>query len=163
MPDATVLTLLFILPFAGCLLTAFFPSNTRNIEAWIAGAVALGGLVLTISLYPSIAGGGSVRAEAEWLPALGIGVTIRMDGLAWMFALLVTGIGLLVMIYARYYMSPDDSVVRFFSVLLGFMGSMLGIVLAGDLIQLAFFWELTSLFSFQIGRASCRERVCQYV
>src|SRR3546814_20311278 len=93
MPDATVLTLLFILPFAGCLLTAFFPSNTRNIEAWIAGAVALGGLVLTISLYPSIAGGGSVRAEAEWLPALVIGVTIRLDGLAWMLPLLRTGIG----------------------------------------------------------------------
>src|SRR3546814_7992699 len=71
-----------------------------------------------------------------------------MDGLAWMFALLVTGIGLLVMIYARYYMSPDDPVVRFFSFLLGFMGSMLGIVLSGNLIQLAFFWELTSLFSF---------------
>src|SRR3546814_11748432 len=120
MPDATFLTLLFILPFAGCLLTAFFPSNTRNIEAWIAGAVALGGLVLTISLYPSITGGGSVRAEAEWLPALGIGVTIRMDGIAWMFALLFTGIGLLVMIYARYYLSPDDRVGGFFSFLLGF-------------------------------------------
>src|SRR3546814_5091536 len=71
-----------------------------------------------------------------------------MDGLAWMFALLVTGIGLLVMISARYYMSPDDPVVRFFSFLLGFMGSMLGIVLSGNLIQLVFFWELTSLFSF---------------
>src|SRR3546814_11664472 len=92
MPDATVLTLLFILPFAGCLLTAFFPSNTRNIEAWIAGAVALGVLVLTISLSPSIAGGGSVRAEAAWLPAPGIIVTIRMDGPARVFVLHVTAI-----------------------------------------------------------------------
>src|SRR4029079_2076948 len=50
--------------------------------------------------------------------------------------------------YARYYMPPSDPVPRFFSFLLAFMGAMLGIVLAGNLIQLVFFWELTSLFSF---------------
>src|SRR6476620_358248 len=71
-----------------------------------------------------------------------------MDGFAWMFAMLVTGIGFLVVLYARYYMSPTDPVPRFFSLLLAFMGAMLGIVLSGNLIQLVFFWELTSLFSF---------------
>ena len=71
-----------------------------------------------------------------------------MDGFAWMFAMLVTGIGFLVVLYARYYMSPADPVPRFFSFLLAFMGAMLGIVLSGNLIQLVFFWELTSLFSF---------------
>src|SRR3546814_3623840 len=71
-----------------------------------------------------------------------------MDGFAWMFTVLVTAIGLLVVLYSRYYMSPADPVTRFFAFLLGFMGSMLGIVLSGNLIQLVFFWELTSLFSF---------------
>ena len=71
-----------------------------------------------------------------------------MDGFAWIFAMLVTGIGFLVVLYARYYMSPADPVPRFFSFLLAFMGAMLGIVLSGNLIQLVFFWELTSLFSF---------------
>jgi multicomponent K+:H+ antiporter subunit A len=71
-----------------------------------------------------------------------------MDGYAWLFAALVTGIGLLVVVYARYYMSPQDPVPRFFAFLLAFMGSMLGVVLSGNLIQLVFFWELTSLFSF---------------
>src|SRR4029078_8304805 len=66
----------------------------------------------------------------------------------WMFAMLVTGIGFLVVLYARYYMSPADPVPRFFSFLLAFMGAMLGIVLSGNLVQLVFFWELTSLFSF---------------
>jgi multicomponent K+:H+ antiporter subunit A len=65
-----------------------------------------------------------------------------------MFAILITGIGLLVVLYARYYMSPADPLPRFFSFLLAFMGAMLGIVLSGNLIQLVFFWELTSLFSF---------------
>jgi multicomponent K+:H+ antiporter subunit A len=65
-----------------------------------------------------------------------------------MFAMLISGIGFLVVLYARYYMSPADPVPRFFSFLLAFMGSMLGVVLSGNLIQLVFFWELTSLFSF---------------
>ena len=71
-----------------------------------------------------------------------------MDGLAWLFVLLMHGIGLLVVLYARYYMSPEDPVPRFFSFLLAFMGSMLGVVLSGNLIQLVVFWELTSLTSF---------------
>ena len=89
-----------------------------------------------------------MRFELYWLPALGVDFSLRMDGFAWMFAALVTGVGFLVVLYARYYMSPADPVPRFFSFFLAFMGSMLGVVLSGNLIQLVFFWELTSLFSF---------------
>ena len=98
--------------------------------------------------YPTVAAGGVVRHELEWMPDLGLEFVLRMDGFAWVFAMLVTGIGFLVVLYARYYMSPADPVPRFFSFLLAFMGAMLGIVLSGNLIQLVFFWELTSLFSF---------------
>jgi len=71
-----------------------------------------------------------------------------VDGFAWLFMLLICGIGLLVGIYARYYMPADDPLARFFALLLAFMGSMLGIVMSGNVIQLVFFWEMTSLFSF---------------
>src|SRR5690606_32418725 len=64
--------------------------------------------------------------------------------------LLVSLMGALVVLYARYYMSPEDPVPRFFSFLLAFMGSMLGIVLSGNLIQLVVFWELTSFSSFML-------------
>ena len=142
------LPLVLLLPFIGSLLAALLPSNARNSEAWLAAAIALAGAVLTGSLYPQMTGGSIVRWGVEWLPALGLDFTLRMDGYAWMFAMLVTGIGLLVVLYARYYMSPRDPVPRFFSFFLAFMGSMLGVVLSGNLIQLVFFWELTSLFSF---------------
>src|SRR5690606_29554852 len=153
--DNMSLILLFLLPFAGSLAAAFLPANTRNAEAWLSGMVALAGLILTCTLYPLIAGDQAavnshavIRTEIEWLPSLGLNFVLRLDGFAWMFCVLVTGIGLLVVLYARYYMSPEDPLPRFFSYLLGFMGSMLGIVLSGNLIQLVFFWELTSLFSF---------------
>src|SRR3546814_19750783 len=71
-----------------------------------------------------------------------------MDGFAWIFAVIITTIGVLVCLYARYYMSPDDPVARFYALFLAFMGAMLGIVLSGNLLQLVVFWEATSLVSF---------------
>jgi multicomponent K+:H+ antiporter subunit A len=143
-----LLLVLVALPFLGALLAALLSPNARNAEAWLAGSVAVGGLALTISAYPSVADGGVVRHTVEWVPALGLSLTLRLDGFGWLFSLLITGIGLLVVIYARYYMSPKDPVARFYAFLLAFMGAMQGIVIAGNLILLAVFWELTSVFSF---------------
>ncbi len=148
MPADALLPLLLALPYAGSLLALAFPANARNAEAWLAGAIALGALLLAASAYGDVGGGAVLRASFDWLPAQGVAFALRLDGFAWLFAVLVTGIGLLVAVYARYYMSPKDPVPRFFSFLLAFMGSMLGVVLSGNLIQLVFFWELTSLFSF---------------
>ncbi len=148
MPHDMLLIAVVMLPFVGSCLAALLQPNARNAETWLAGAVALVGLVLVSAAYPAVAGGQVIQSRLEWLPELGLDFTLRMDGFAWMFAMLVTGIGFLVVLYARYYMSPADPVPRFFSFLLAFMGSMLGIVLSGNLIQLVFFWELTSLFSF---------------
>ena len=110
--------------------------------------VAVVALAVVIATYPRVTNGGIVQYNAAWVPELGLEFNLRMDGFAWLMATLITGIGLLVVLYARYYMSPADPVPRFFSFLLAFMGAMLGIVLSGNLIQLVFFWELTSLFSF---------------
>lgn len=148
MTDDTSLILMVGLPFAGSILAAILPTNARNKAAGLAGAVALICLSLAIILYPAVAGDGAVHNSIEWIPSLGLNFTLRMDGFAWMFALLVSAIALLVVLYARYYMSPDDPVPRFFSFFLAFMGSMLGIVLSGNLILLVVFWEMTSIFSF---------------
>ncbi len=148
MANATLLISLTALPFAGSVIAAFLPANARNVEAWLSGLVALSALILTTACYWSVTDGGVVHYEAQWLPTLGLNFILRLDGLAWLFAMLITGIGFLVVLYARYYMSPEDPVPRFFSFLLAFMGAMLGVVLAGNLIELVFFWELTGLFSF---------------
>jgi multicomponent K+:H+ antiporter subunit A len=143
-----LLWLLLALPFAGSLASAFLPVHARNLAGVLAGAVALAGTVLVAILYSRISGGAVIRAKLEWLPSLGLDLLARLDGFSWIFAFLVLAVGFLVVLYARYYMSPEDPVPRFFSFLLAFMGSMLGLVLSGNLVQLAFFWELTSLFSF---------------
>ncbi|GAB2531772.1 MAG: monovalent cation/H+ antiporter subunit A [Comamonadaceae bacterium] len=139
---------LVLLPFIGSLLAAVMPANARNAESTLAGLIALFCAVQTALCFPAIADGSVLREEIAWLPTLGLNFVVRMDGFAWMFCMLILGIGALVVLYARYYMSPSDPVPRFFSFLLAFMGSMVGVVLSGNIIQLAFFWELTSLFSF---------------
>src|SRR5689334_1660297 len=143
-----ILAFLVALPFIGSVIAALLPTNARDAESTWAGLVALICVTQVALLFPSVSNGGVIRQDILWLPSVGLDLAIRMDGLAWMLAMLVTGIGALIVLYARYYMSPADPVPRFFSFLLAFMGAMMGLVLSGNLIQLVFFWELTSLFSF---------------
>jgi multicomponent K+:H+ antiporter subunit A len=146
MIDGALSLILIALPFLGCALAMLLPSNARNGAGWLASAVALATLVLTCSMYATVASGAVVRVAFAWFAH--VEFALRMDGYAWMFSVIVTGIGFLITLYARYYMSPQDPVARFYSFLLAFMGSMLGVVLAGNLIVLVFFWELTSFASF---------------
>ncbi len=142
------LLLLLSLPFIGSLVAALLPTSARNIVSLWAAAVALVIAANVAWLYPAVSAGAVVTERLAWLPSLGIDVVIRLDGFAWMFAMLVSGMGLLVIVYARYYLSSDDPAARFYSLLLGFMGAMLGVVVSGNLVQLVVFWELTSVFSF---------------
>lgn len=135
------------------LLAAILPPfverrGSRNICAWATAALTALALIALLSLSPVVFNGAVQRASWEWLPALGLKLSFRLDGLALLFSLLVTGIGLLVILYTRYYLSDHDKLGRFYSLLLLFMGAMLGIVLSDNLLLLLLFWELTSLGSF---------------
>ncbi|WP_455477840.1 monovalent cation/H+ antiporter subunit A [Bartonella sp. B10] len=139
---------LVLLPFCGSITIGFFRSTAKNNEAWFAGFIAFVSFLFTMMLYPAVNKSHTIRLDIFWLPEWGVNLILRIDGLSWLFCLLITGIGLLVVVYARYYMDPADFVPRFFSFFLAFMGSMTGIVLSGNLIFLIVFWELTSIFSF---------------
>ena len=139
---------LLALPFTGSLVTALLPRRARNGAALLAGLVAVACLAGVALRLPAVSEGGTVAARVAWMPSLGLDLALRLDGLSWVFCALVLGIGALVVLYARYYLSASDPAPRFFAFLLAFMGSMLGVVLSGNLLLLAFFWELTSLLSF---------------
>ena len=147
MIQGDLLLILLGLPFAGSLIAALSPANVRHAEAWLSGVVAVAGLGIVLLLYPSVASGGAVSTRLEWLPGYGLDVSLRLDGFAWIFMTLIMGIGLLVVLYARYYLSPKDPAPRFYCGLLAFMGAMTGVVISGNVILLIVFWELTSLTS----------------
>jgi multicomponent K+:H+ antiporter subunit A len=144
------MNLLFVvlIPFIGAGLAAWVSRFGRLQSAWVAGGVALAAL---IALAPTVTvpfAGETLVQRIPWMPALGLDLAFRLDGLGLLFALMILGIGLLIILYARYYLAERDCMGRFYSYLLLFMGSMLGIVLSENLILLLIFWELTSLSSF---------------
>ncbi|MBF3108129.1 monovalent cation/H+ antiporter subunit A, partial [Pseudomonas aeruginosa] len=120
----------------------------RTLCAASAGVAPLIGLVLLLGQRGTVFAGQTLTASYSWLPEIGINLSLRLDGLGFLFALLILGIGLLVILYARYYLSEQEPMGRFFAFLLLFMGSMLGVVLAENLLLMMLFWELTSLSSF---------------
>ncbi len=122
-----------------------------------AGRSACAGVTFTVSLaafiglltnLPAVLAGEVVTARVDWMPALGLNFTLMLDGLGFFFAFLILGIGLLIIAYARHYLSRDDHMGEFFTYLLLFQGAMVGIVLSDNILLLLVFWELTSLSSF---------------
>lgn len=92
----------------------------------------------------------SLIEQTRWIPSLGITLSFQLDAFALLFALLITGIGTLIFLYASAYLNKGWRTPRFFATLTIFMASMLGAVLSDDLLGLIVFWELTSLSSFML-------------
>jgi len=142
------LPIVVLLPFVGAIFAAWSSKINRCAPAWVAALITILSLAF---LAPAMAlpfEGETLIQSWSWIPAIGLEFAFRLDGLGLLFALLILVIGLLVIIYASYYLSKKDCMGRFFAYFLMFMGSMLGIVLTENLIQLVVFWELTSLTSF---------------
>ncbi len=142
------LLLVILTPFLGAALVAWVSHRGRLHAAWIAGLVTLIALAWLLPLATAPFAGETIIQRFSWMPAAGLDLAFRLDGLGLLFALLILLIGLLIILYARYYLSPNDSMGRFYASLLLFMGSMLGVALSENIIQLLIFWELTSLSSF---------------
>ncbi len=147
------LALIVLLPLVPgtllCLWCGRVNTGPRRVAtAAIAGAITLAVLGLLFSLAGPVFQGQTLLTQTEWIPAIGLNAHYRLDGLAWMFALLISGIGLLIVVYAAFYLHHDDPAGKFFSQLMLFMAAMLGIVLSDNLLLMVVFWELTSISSF---------------
>jgi multicomponent K+:H+ antiporter subunit A len=123
-------------------------SASRQAPAWAAGLITAAALALLMSAAPAVFEGQVLLGFAEWVPAIGLNLGFRLDGLALLFAGLITAIGLLIVLYGAFYLHHDDPAGKFFSLLMLFMAAMLGIALSDNLLLLVVFWELTSISSF---------------
>jgi len=134
------------------LALAWLPAALNRGFGWDPARTTAAMVAVSLALVLSRAGevlrGATLVESWPWMPAIGLNASFRLDGFGLLFALLILVIGLLVVLYARYYLSPADSKERFYGLLLLFMGAMLGVVLSENLLLLATFWELTSISSF---------------
>ncbi|MEM5475648.1 monovalent cation/H+ antiporter subunit A [Pacificibacter sp. AS14] len=144
------MSLFFIvaLPFFGALLPGLMNSAGRSACAGVTFTVSLLAFIGLMSNLPTVLAGGVVMVGIDWMPVLGLNFTLMLDGLGFFFATLILGIGLLIIAYARNYLSRDDNMGEFFTYLLLFQGAMVGIVLSDNILLLLVFWEITSLSSF---------------
>lgn len=143
------LILAILIPF---FVAALMPLIHKRLEpfhlGWFVLLVPLVLFALFVSQIPAISNGDTLIQTIHWIPSIGINFTAYLDGLGLIMALLITGMGSLVVLYSIYYLSPSDSFPHFYAYLLLFMGAMLGVVLSDNLIVLYVFWELTSISSF---------------
>jgi multicomponent K+:H+ antiporter subunit A len=142
------IALIVLIPFIGAVIPPFAIRVGRNACTGATAAVTCLALLLLLAEVPAVFSGRIPGTHIDWLPQAGLSFSFFMDGLGLFFAGLILAIGLLIIIYARFYLGRTDSMGRFFCYLLLFQGSMVGIVLSHNILLLVVFWELTSLSSF---------------
>jgi multicomponent Na+:H+ antiporter subunit A len=148
-----ILSLLHIAIISPFLLSIFIPILYKFIRKIHTGWFVLPLPILLFSFFLTFISrtkhNERIVNSFEWIPSLNIDFTVKVDSLGLLFALLITGIGSLVVFYSIYYLSSDkEKLNTFYVYLLLFMGAMLGVVLSENLIVLYMFWEFTSFSSF---------------
>ena len=142
---------IILLPFLATILIPFLYKKlgSRIHTGWFVVFVPLIIFVSLLMYIPDIANGDTISTSMQWIPSLGINLDLYVDGLALMFGLIISGIGILVVIYSIFYMSKErEALHNFYIYLLLFMGAMLGLVTSDNVLALYTLWELTSVSSF---------------
>ncbi|MFA7439741.1 MAG: hydrogen gas-evolving membrane-bound hydrogenase subunit E [Sphingomonadaceae bacterium] len=141
---------LLLVSFAGSCVAPIVSRLTGRWAGWVLGLLPAGLFVSLIAIAPVMERGWVLGDGRNWAPGLGLYLTFRLDGFSFLMTLLITGIGALVVVYSGDYMmkKPANERARFFTLILLFMTSMLGAVLADNMLVMLMFWEATSILSF---------------
>jgi len=143
---------MLILLGAFALLPMLLPWLVARIGArafYVGALLPIAAFVYTALHTQAVLAGDIPFESFDWIPPLGIELSMRLDTLSWVMALIVTGVGALVMLYCRWYFrGKAEGVGQFSAVLLAFAGAMYGLVVTDDLVVLVMFWELTSVLSY---------------
>lgn len=142
--------LLILIPLAYAALSFWLVKYIRkNWLGWLLSTGPLSLFIIILIHSNEIAAGQVLTAHFAWFPAMNINLVFRFDGLSQLFALLVTGIGTLIIIYSKPYFKMDyDYLGYYYSTLFLFMATMLAVLIADNLIMMFVFWELTGICSF---------------
>ena len=137
-------------------------ARVPRLAGWLLAAVPAAATVWLVFQATAVAEDGPVREALAWVPSVGLTASLWLDGLALLFALLITGIGALVVAFAGGYLRGDRRLGRFYLVLFGFMAAMLAVVLADNVLLLYAGWALTGITSYLLigydGRSATARR-----
>jgi multicomponent Na+:H+ antiporter subunit A len=134
--------------FAASLAAPWIHRSLRRISGWIIALLPFTLFFYFLTFVSPLAAGEVFLLSYTWVPSLGVNLSFYLDGLSLLFALLITGIGGLIILYASGYLAGHRHLGRFYMFILMFMASMLGVVLSNNIFTVFVFWELTSLSSY---------------
>lgn len=137
-----------LLIFLSALIAPVIARYENKSIGLILALVPFGVLLFFLPFYEDIKTGATISSAVQWVPSFGIELSFYIDGLSYIFSLLILGIGTIIFIFSNGYMQQEENKGRFYSFMLTFTGAMLGLVLARNLITLFLFWEITSITSF---------------
>jgi multicomponent Na+:H+ antiporter subunit A len=140
--------IVLLLPFLGALVAPMLIRVFRHNAGWLLAAIPLFIFIHFAGFLGQVAAGSPIAGGVDWVPSLGVRFSWYLDGLSLTFALLISGIGALIVLYSGGYLKGHAHQGRFFSFMLMFMGAMQGLVVADSFLMLFVFWELTSIASF---------------
>jgi multicomponent Na+:H+ antiporter subunit A len=143
-----LVTVSLFLPLAGAAIAPLLVRALKENAAWPLSLFLLVPFAVLASHVPAVSGGAFKRGGFAWAPSLGLDFSWRLDGLSLIFALLISGIGTLIVLYSGGYLKGHAGLGRFFSFILMFSAAMLGLVASDNLLMLVVYWELTSVTSF---------------
>ncbi|WP_313615203.1 putative monovalent cation/H+ antiporter subunit A [Agrobacterium sp.] len=147
--NVTLMTFIVLfLPFAGAIFAPFLVGRFSHNAAWLLAIIPALAFVHFTSFLPAVSAGEAITGGYVWVPSFNLSFSWLIDGLSLTFALLITGIGTLIVCYAGGYLKGHPQQGRFLSFLLLFMGAMLGVVISDSFLMLFVYWELTSITSF---------------
>ncbi len=141
-------SLVALAPFFAAALAPLLFRFTRAYTGWVLAIIPAAIFIYLLSFVEFIGKGGFISAGFDWVPSYGLRFSFFIDGLSLTFAMLISGIGTFIILYSGAYLKGHLHQGRFFAFMLMFMGSMLGLVLADNMITLFVFWELTAITSF---------------
>ncbi|KFC71381.1 Na(+) H(+) antiporter subunit A [Devosia sp. LC5] len=142
------IALVAIAPFIAALLAPLVQRFSAPLAGWLLALVPAAIFVFLLQFIGPVADGQIVATAIDWVPAYGLKLSFLIDGLSLTFALTISGVGALIVLYAPAYLKGHPHLGRFMGFMLAFMGAMLGLVLADSMLALFAFWELTSVTSF---------------
>jgi len=129
-------------------MTMVAENGKTSLIGRLSSVIPLGWFAVLIYLLPQVADGTVLRIQLEWIPSLGINLSLMIDGLSLLFGLTICCVGFFVTVYAADYLPGSADRGRFFAYLHGFLLAMLGLVMADNILSLFVFWELTTIISY---------------
>lgn len=143
--------LVWLFPLACSLLVPVVARLGDKARNYYAVAIAVITAALAFSMVPGIFSGEGTATNltAAWIP-FGLDAGVFIDSLSVLFAVLVAFFGLIIAVYSLGYMAEEEGLTRYYFLLLLFIGSMIGLVVADNFLQMFIFWEMVGLCSFAL-------------